>query len=443
MPERITCDVLVAGSGAAGIAAAAAAVRCDARVALVEKYGFLGGLATAGQVGTVCGLPPSADALVTPFSGLAFVEEWLTSLALASATQVTSVPGGLRVLPYKQWMFRRLADQLAAPSQLLIPALHATLTDVRIDANGVDARALVWDRVMSFRAKALVDCTGEATAIYLAGGEVIEQETPQTPGVVFTMEGVDAGLQQLSGRLSVMLAAARGGNSGKLSAPARAASFVPGSARDGRVDIKLPCEPGAPADGPLWMTKLEMTARRYVTELSDFLTREVPAFRRARLGQVATQVGVRVGRRANGLKTLTQTDVLECRKCEDGVAWGTWPIEQWNGRRTPRMKPLLDAAYYEIPLGCLRAADIDNAWMAGRCISADGHALASARVIGTALSTGWAAGTAAAYQAIGRTSSEAIKALRGAAAARPGREVECAETPPERQTSKPVRSSDP
>src|SRR5215468_4359458 len=49
-------DVVIAGGGAAGLAAAVAAAGCGARTALVERYGFLGGMATAGMVSTICGL---------------------------------------------------------------------------------------------------------------------------------------------------------------------------------------------------------------------------------------------------------------------------------------------------------------------------------------------------------------------------------------------------
>ena len=52
----MTYDVVVVGGGAAGLAAAVTAARSGARTALVERYGFLGGMATAGMVSTICGL---------------------------------------------------------------------------------------------------------------------------------------------------------------------------------------------------------------------------------------------------------------------------------------------------------------------------------------------------------------------------------------------------
>jgi hypothetical protein len=56
--------------------------------------------------------------------------------------------------------------------------------------------------------------------------------------------------------------------------------------------------------------------------------------------------------------------------------------------------------------------ELDNVLVAGRCLSATAGAMTSARVIGTALATGWAAGTTAASQALGRPLDEAVAAIR-------------------------------
>src|SRR5438046_573319 len=58
----LSYDVVVVGGGAAGLASAVAAARSGARTALIERYGFLGGMATAGMVSTVCGLYLTAAA---------------------------------------------------------------------------------------------------------------------------------------------------------------------------------------------------------------------------------------------------------------------------------------------------------------------------------------------------------------------------------------------
>ena len=68
--------------------------------------------------------------------------------------------------------------------------------------------------------------------------------------------------------------------------------------------------------------------------------------------------------------------------------------------------------YYDIPVDCLRVAELENVFVAGRCLSAAAGAMTSARVIGTALATGWAAGTVAAFQAAGRTLEAAVGQVR-------------------------------
>ena len=87
-------------------------------------------------------------------------------------------------------------------------------------------------------------------------------------------------------------------------------------------------------------------------------------------------------------------------------------MERWGKAARPDMGFFNEGDYYEIPLDCLRLANLDNLFAAGRCFSADAGAMSSARVIGTALATGWAAGTAAAFQALNRPLDEALETLR-------------------------------
>jgi succinate dehydrogenase/fumarate reductase flavoprotein subunit len=127
----------------------------------------------------------------------------------------------------------------------------------------------------------------------------------------------------------------------------------------------------------------------------------MPGFARAFVSHTAAQVGVRESRRLVGRYELTRDDILCGRRFPDAVARACWPIELWEpGRLGPTYEYLEDGQSYDIPLRSLQARDIDNLFAAGRCVSATHDALGSARVIGTCLATGDAAGRrAAAMQA--------------------------------------------
>ncbi|MBI3880955.1 MAG: FAD-dependent oxidoreductase [Verrucomicrobia bacterium] len=106
-------------------------------------------------------------------------------------------------------------------------------------------------------------------------------------------------------------------------------------------------------------------------------------------------VARRAGRMIVGEYVLTGADVLAGRKFSDAVARGAWPIEQWNAQGVTRLRYLPPGAHYEIPARSLRAARVTNLFMAGKTISADVDAIASARVMGGCLATGAAAGNLA------------------------------------------------
>ncbi len=410
----LSCDVLVIGGGAAGIAAATAAGRAGARTILLERYGFLGGLASAAWVGTVCGLylRDTKSKEATPVSG-GFPQEFASRLQKASGAKPLCADAGLWVLPYHPPDFARVADAFVSESKNITVILHATVANAQTqDRQLHQVRALAWNEPLHFTPTTVVDCTGEATAAALAGANSENGATDQAPALVFVLENIDPALAE-RGLLEVRRALRRAVESGILPAISERLSLVPGAAKDGRMAFKLSLFPANPGL-PLWqqITDWEREARALLEPLRQFLAGNVPACKNARLHSVAPQLGVRSGRRILGRARLTDKDVLEAKKSPTGIARGSWAMERWTKSPRPEMTYFPERDYYDIPMDCLRAVELDNVYVAGRCLSAETGAMTSARVIGTALATGWAAGTAAAYQTAGKPSSEAIATIQ-------------------------------
>ena len=410
----LTCDVLVIGGGAAGIAAATAAGHAGAKVVLLERYGFLGGLATTAQVGTICGLylRDTASTEATPVAG-GFSNEFASRLQHIGSTKPICVDRGLWVLPYFPPDFARVADSFVAETKNVRLMLHATVAEARAENSCLaEVRALAWNEPLLVRSNAVVDCTGEATAAALAGAASENGATDQAPALVFVLENVDPGLAQ-RGLLEVRRELRLAVQSGVLPTICERLSLIPGTGANGRFAFKFSMLPAGP-DLALWqqVTDWEREARTLLAPLTQFLTEKVPAFRNARFASVAPQLGVRSGRRLLGRARLTDDDVLQTRKFPAAIARGGWPMERWTAAPKPAMTYFAERDFYDIPLDCLRATELENVFVAGRCLSAETGAMTSARVIGTALATGWAAGTAAAFQAAGRPLDDAVALVR-------------------------------
>ena len=145
-----------------------------------------------------------------------------------------------------------------------------------------------------------------------------------------------------------------------------------------------------------------------------YLRANSPIFSQAQWGMVAPEVGIRTGPRHLGKQVLTEAEVLGCLKTTDTVARGAWPIEHWPPGENPVMMYFDLDDYYDIPVGALCSASIENLFFGGRNLSATDQAVASARVIGTALATGYAAGKLAAGCIQNKESQPTITAIQAA-----------------------------
>jgi hypothetical protein len=381
---------------------------------LLERHGFLGGLATAAQVGTICGLylRDTTNPEALPVAG-GFVQEYASRLQRAAGCRPMRLEAGLWVLPFPIPAFARVADAVIGESGNVTVVLHATVAEAQAEGPClVRVRALAWNQSLVACPRTVVDCSGEATAAALAGGGVENGIADQAPSLVFVMENIDPGLVE-RGLLEVRRELRRAVEAGSLPAACERLALVPGMDRNGRLALKLNLTV-AESNRPLWrqVTDWEREARALVDELQRFLVRNIAACRNAHLSSIAPQLGIRSGRRIQGRARLADEDVLAARKSSLGIARGCWPMERWTNSPKPEMTYFAERDYYDIPLDCLRPVELDNVLVAGRCLSATTGAMTSARVIGTALATGWAAGTAAAFQASDRPLDDAVALVR-------------------------------
>jgi hypothetical protein len=143
----------------------------------------------------------------------------------------------------------------------------------------------------------------------------------------------------------------------------------------------------------------ELTTRQTIAaarEAFAVLQKDLPAFQSAEMAETSPSVLQREGSRLKGGYVLGEEDVRAGRRFEDEAARGGWPMEYWDPEKGPQFTFPDELRSYGIPARCLQSVNLHNLWTAGRCISATSGALSSARVIGTAMATGEAAGKAAA-----------------------------------------------
>lgn len=386
------CDVLVIGGGAAGIAAACTAARSGAEVVLLERLPFLGGMATAAYVGTVCGLYyRSASSARYVHEG--FPQAFAEMLRERSEFAPQMFDEHLWYLPYALPDFGFVSERLVKQAGVEL-SLHTTIYQSQTESRRIiSLDATNSNQAIRFVAASVIDCSGEAVVSLLAGAEICKSESPQAAAIVFELSGLPPGDEKTLRNL-LYLEITRGVRAGDLPEATLRFSLVPGQRVAERVLCKLAVD--HPGSEPNDITAAEIQARDSVDQIAQYLRKSISALK---VSFLASQLGVRTGRRGLGKYVLTEKDVLTCAKHQGSLAKGAWPVEFWGAARQPEMGYLPFDESYDIPNEALQSLALENLFFAGRGVSATERAAGSARVIGTCFSTGEAAGLLAARSA--------------------------------------------
>jgi len=406
-PLLAQCEVLVVGGGPAGLAAAVAAAQRGADTLLIERYGFLGGMGTAGGVTNFAGLYGRREGRMEQLVRGAASELLDRIEALGGLNEPQDGMGGrIRVRSYDVAAYKCAADAWLTSHRVGV-LFHALACGVHLEDGRIDALLLqTRSGRVAIKAQQVIDASGDADVAALSGAMFTlgdGQGQMLYPSTMFRIGEVHAGRAQAAigefGAIeSLMEAAAE-----RYAFPRRGAILRPQrNPRQWRANVtQLRNESGAAVDATdaLELSAAEMEGRRQIVQYMRFLRAEVPGFEHAEIAEIAAQVGIRETRRVHCQHMLEGQEVISGARFPDSIGLNAWPIEahvdgavQWQHFLDP------DNAYNQLPYRMLLPLQPAprNLWVAGRCAGMTHIGQSAARASGACFAMGQAAGTAAA-----------------------------------------------
>ena len=406
--ENITTDVVVVGGGAAGVAAANTIANQNLKVVLIEKYGFCGGGAVAGLSGTICGMYEASDKLQNkPKQAVfGFTDQFAKMLEQKGGLTEPIAYGKTFTRVHDPLVWKETAD-VFLQNRNITTIYHAVVIKTLVEGNDKIEGVQVWSKQGTFniKSKITIDASGDADVIAMAGlpNFIGDKGKVQNPTMIFKISGVDIEtFKQTYGLNSIM--------------PQEVTDLIIKMNKDNRYKLprakiwlfsttkpnELLCnctrvigEDGRELNSLYYkdFTEAETQGRKQIREYAKFFKENLKGCEKSFVTDTGTQVGIRQTRQVDGVYKLKNSDVINGKKFKDGIARSPWPIELHTGNK-PKVEWLLDDVY-EVPLNCFIPKNGEGIIAAGRCLSAEHEAVASARVTAQCFSYGHAVGHAA------------------------------------------------
>ncbi len=408
IPVRHEVDVLVAGGGPAGCAAAVAAAQQGASVFVAEGHSCFGGMGTAGLVPWFCMFGDGVDFHAGGVGRLIYDEVY--------ARGGTSSPAGSMSPAIRAEVLKRIYDDLLTDSGVGF-SLMTQIIGIEQDGPRL-THAICWGKsgLFAIAAKAFVDCTGDGD-LCAWGGAPVEQGDADgglMPGTLCSLwSGIDwARVNASRGEgLRDDSRCAEAGDDGVFTIPDKHLPGMCMTSVEGVGGGNIGHTFGVDNTDERSVTKALVWGRKLMLEYERYYKEYLQGYEAMQLVATGSLLGIRETRRVMGDYVLVLSDFQNQSIFADEIGRFAYPVDihassNDEAAHAKFMEEFTTLRYkagesYGIPYRALVPRNLDNVLVAGRCLSADRYLQASVRVMPGCYITGQAAGVAAALTAAG------------------------------------------
>ena len=388
-------DVIVCGSGPSGICAALSAARMGTKVALIERYGIIGGNLTAGHVGPILGSVAAGT----------MTDEIMQLLGVPDNDMIGEV-GVAHDVEYAKIKLTQLVSKEHMDIYLQTMVTEVIQEDNKVKGvviSGKEGLRILWGKI-------IIDATGDGDVAYFAGVPYEKgrdaDKLMQPVTLEFTIDQVDEERAitcigdvddvQFEGERFLDFTARcaeKGILPENLAAVRLHRTTIPGERRVNTTQVN-----GIDATNTSQIFEAESQLREQISILMEFFHKYLPGYENCKLTSSANTLGTRESRRMMGEYRMEVDDIICGRKFDDVIVHDAeFIVDIHNPSGSGQAEAKIQYAKpYDIPYRALIPLKVDNLLLTGRSISGSHKAMASYRVMTICMALGQAAGTAAA-----------------------------------------------